>query len=153
LAKDEKEGLSETFPVEGGYRLKLKFTWVQPDEILRMELVSPRGYTIREYRYLLHAPVVVDEADPYGGLPFMDQQDQIYLHLLNANHTKTILTLGTRTRRMNVGRMSDRLFVESEPGFDSRFEQIAVRLQMTVRQLRELLGQALEIHNGHYPIP
>lgn len=153
VSKNETECLSETFPLEGGYRLQLKFTWVRPEEVLRMELVSPRGYTIREYKYLLGSPVAVAEDDPYGGLPFLDQQDQLYLHVLNPNHTKTILTLGTRTKRMNVGRMSDRLFVESEPGFDSRFEQLAGRLQLTAQQLRELLGQALEIHNAHYPIP
>jgi hypothetical protein len=151
--KNPDDCFSDTYPLEGGYRVKLKFSWDRPDEILRMELLSPRGYTLRDYRYRLQAPVTVNEEDPYAGLPFMDQQDQLYIHILNSDRTKTALTLGTRTRRMNIGRQSDRLFVEMEPGFDSRFEKVAEKLQMTSKQLRDLLYQALEIHNAQYPNP
>ncbi len=149
--RDPRQCLSETFPLEGGYRVTLRYSWLSPDEELKMEALSPRGYTLREFRYQLHSPVAIHAADPYAGLPFIDAQDSIFVHVLNPDYTKTMLTLGTRTRRLNVGRQSDRLYIESEPGFQSRFERVAGQLGVSGRELRELLFEAVEIHNSHYP--
>jgi hypothetical protein len=148
---DPRQCLSETFPLEGGYRITLKYSWLSKDEELKMEALSPRGYTLREFRYQLRSPAAISAADPYADLPFIDAQDSVFVHVLNPDYTKTMLTLGTRTRRLNVGRQSDRLFTESEPGFQSRFERVASQLEISDRELRELLFEALEIHNRHYP--
>ena len=152
LTADPQDCYSDTFPMEGGYTIRLKYTWVKPEEMLKMEMLSPRGYTLREYLYRFQAPIAANPDDPYAGLPFLDQQDTIYVHVLNPDYTKTMLTLGTRTRRMNIGRQSDKLYIESEPGFQGRFEHVAKQMQVTEKQLRDLLGEALEIHNGHYPL-
>jgi hypothetical protein len=147
FASDRSCCTSDTFPPKGG---KLTFRWTTP-ATLRMELVSPRNNPLRTLDYKLDVPVPLNVDDPYAGLPFLDAQDQLYIHLLNSDGSKSVLMLGTRTKRLNVGRAWDRLFIETEPGFDSRFEAVAQRLGLTSKELRALLGEALEIHNAQYP--
>jgi hypothetical protein len=119
--------------------------------LLRVELLSPRGNVQRVFPYVLDRPAPMNEDDPYAGLPFLEPQDQLYVHILNPDFSKSVLMMNTRTRRITVGRIRDQMYVDSEPGFNSRFERIAARLQMSDKELREWLGAALDIHNGHYP--
>jgi hypothetical protein len=130
--------------------MKLHFSRPEP-ALLRVELLSPRGHVQRVFPYVVDHPIAVNEDDPYAGLPVLEPQDQLYLHVLNADFTKSILMMNTRTRHITVGRVREQMYVDTEPGFASRFERIASRLQMTEKQLRELLGGALEIHHEHYP--
>jgi hypothetical protein len=132
--------------------MRLRFGRPSADT-LRVELLSPRGSLQRALDYSCEQPVRVDEDDPYKALPFLEPQDQLYIHILNPDFSKSVLLMNTRTRRVNVGKLRDRLYVDSEPGFDSRFERIGARLQLSAGQLRDLLHGALAIHNAHYPHP
>ena len=115
-------------------------------------LLSPRGNPKRMYQYVFQSPVTINEDDPYIGLPFIEQQDQMYIHVLNEDGSKSVVMMNVRAGRINVGRVRDKLYVDSEPGFQSRFERMAERLAMSDAQLRHLLGEAREIHNTTYPI-
>jgi hypothetical protein len=130
--------------------MQLRFSRPTP-AVLRMELLSPRGNIQRVFPYLFQQPAPMNEEDPYADLPPLEPQDQLYVHVLNADNSKSILIMNTRTRRITIGRVREQMYVDTEPGFNSRFERIAARLEMTDRELRDLLGGALEIHRGHYP--
>jgi hypothetical protein len=130
--------------------MRLRFSRPSPS-LLRMELLSPRGNVQRVFPYVIEHPAAINEEDPYVGLPFPEPQDQLYLHVLNEDFSKSVLIVNTRTRRITVGRVREQLYVDSEPGFNSRFERVAGRLHLTDRELRDLLGGALEIHRGYYP--
>jgi len=142
---------SATFPRLDTHPMQLRFSRPEPG-CLRMELLSPRGTLKRAYNYVFRAPVELNEDDPYGGLPFIEPQDHLYVYTLNPDFTKSVLMLNVRTRRFNVGRVRDKLYVDSEPGFDSRFEKVAARMHLTPQGLRDLMGAALEIHNAHHKI-
>jgi hypothetical protein len=114
---------------------------------LRVELLSPRGSVQRVFTHLLDTPVSLNEADPYVGLPFMEPQDQLFIHLLNPDGVKSILMMNTTTRHITLGRAREKLYVDTEPGFNARFERFARRLEMTEQQLRELLQGAWKIHH------
>jgi hypothetical protein len=130
--------------------MKLRFSRPTPAE-LRVELVSPRGNVQRVYVHRLDIAVPMDENDPYAGLPFMEPQDQLYVHLLNADGFKSMLMMNSRTGHITVGRARDRFYVDTEPGFASRFERFASRMQMNETQLRELLLGARAILCRQYP--
>lgn len=131
---------------------QLKFAWLGPGR-LSMELLSPRGNPKRVYQFVFESPASINIDDPYRGLPFLEQQDNLSVYLLNPDGSKSLLLVNTKTRRINVGRVRDKLFLDSEPGFNSRFEKFAERMRMTDRQLRDLLFGAVEIHNARYPPP
>jgi hypothetical protein len=116
-----------------------------------MEMLSSRGVLKRAFEYVFRAPVSINEEDPYADLPFIEPQDHLYLYRLNPDLSKDVLMVNTRMKHINVGKVLDRLYVEYEPGFKSRFEHWAERLQMTADELRKLLNEGLEIHNAHYP--
>jgi len=130
--------------------MKLRFSRPAAAQ-LGVELLSPRGNVQRVFLYVLQTPVVVNEDDPYAGLPFMEPQDQLYVHILNPDGIKSVLMMNTKTRHITVGRVRERLYVDTEPGFATRFERFADRLQMSDRQLRALLAEGLEILDSHYP--
>lgn len=142
---------SDTFPKLDTNPMQLRFTRTEPD-ILRMELLSPRGTLKRAYNYVFRAPVTLNEDDPYDGFPFIEPQDHVYVYALNPDFSKSVLMLNVRTRRFNVGRVRDKLYVDSEPGFDSRFEKTAERMALTPQGLRDLLIEALEVHNAYHKI-
>jgi len=152
FAADPSQCYSDTHPLPVQFPARLKFSWIKPGQVLGMALVSVRGYPNRSFEYLLEPAVAVNEDDPYGGLPFIDQQEQIYLYALTPDGNKHSVTMNVRTRRINVARVGDRMYVDSEPGFGSRFERLAERVGLSDRELRQLLGEAVEIHNSVYPI-
>jgi hypothetical protein len=130
--------------------MRLRFS--RPSQaILRAELLSPRGSLQRTLDYRSDRPALVDEDDPYRGLPLLEPQEQLYIHVLNPDFSKTVLMMNTHTRRLNVGKVRDRLYVDTEPGFDSRFERVAQRLELSAAGLRDLLEGAVAIHNAHHP--
>lgn len=151
---DPTQCYSDTHPVNVQFPARLKFTWITPGKVLEMALVSVRGYPNRAFQYLVDPPqpVVVNEDDPYGGLPFIDQQEQVYVYALAPDGSKHSVTMNVRTRRINVARVGDRMYVDSEPGFGSRFERFAERVGLSEHELRTMLGEAVEIHNGVYKI-
>jgi hypothetical protein len=118
---------------------------------LRVELLSPRGNVQRVFPYLFARPALVNEDDPYAGLPVEEPQDQLYIHILNADGNKSLLMMSTRTGHLTVGRLREQMYVDTEPGFTSRFERIAERMRLTVKELRDLLAAGLEIHRSIYP--
>jgi hypothetical protein len=73
------------------------------------------------------------------------------VHVLEEDGNKSLLLMNVRTRRLTVGRVKQQLYVDTEPGFASRFERIAARMQLTAAELRDLFDGALEIHRGCYP--
>jgi len=117
---------------------------------LRVELLSPRGNVQRVFNYVLQTPIVVNEEDPYAGLPFIEPQDQLYVHLLNPDGMKSLLMMNTKTRHITVGRLRERLYVDTEPGFATRFERFAERLRMSAGQLRHWLAGGLDILNSYF---
>jgi hypothetical protein len=140
---------SEVFPpLDPG--MKLLFSRPTPAE-LRVELLSPRANVQRVFVHRLDVSVAVDENDPYAGLPFMEPQDQLYVHLLNPDGFKSILMMNARTGHITVGRARDRFYVDTEPGFASRFERFASRMKMSEARLRELLHGARHILCRQYP--
>jgi hypothetical protein len=146
---DPRYCTSETYPKSEIRPFELRFSRAEPD-LLRMEMLSPRGVLKRSYQFVFRTPVTIGE-DPYAGLPFIEPQDQLYIYLLNPDFSKSVLMVNTRMKHINVGRVWDRLYVEYEPGFQARFENCAERLQMTPTELRTLLFEGLEIHNAQYP--
>lgn len=148
---DPRQCTSEAYPKLDANPMQLRYTRIPP-ESLRMELLSPRGTLKRAYTYLFRAPVSINEDDPYAGLPFIEPQDQLYVYTLNPEGSKSVLMLNVRTKRFNVGRVRDRLYVDSEPGFESRFEKIAARMLLGSADLRALMLEALEVHNAQYPV-
>jgi hypothetical protein len=150
FAADPQHCASETYPRSETRPFELRFSRVEPD-LLRMELLSPRGVLKRSFQYVFRAPVTIDEADPYAHLPFIEPQDQLYLYFLNPDFSKSVLMMNTRRGHLNVGKVFGRLYVEYEPGFKSRFESCAERLRMSVDDLGKLLHEGLAIHNSQYP--
>jgi hypothetical protein len=130
--------------------MKLRFSRPGPAE-LRVELVSPRGHVQRVFVHRLDVAAKLDENDPYAGLPFMEPQDQIYVHLLNPDGIKTILMMNVQTGHITVGRVREHLYVDTEPGFATRFQRIAERMELSEAGLRDLLSGARDILHSHYP--
>ena len=130
--------------------MKLRFSHAAHGE-LRVELVSPRGHVQRVFVHRLDVAVSVDENNPYAGLPMMEPQEQLYVHLLNPDGIKTILIMNTRTGHITVGRVREHLYVDTEPGFATRFQRIAERMELSEAGLRDLLAGARDILCRHYP--
>jgi hypothetical protein len=141
---------SETYPKSETRPFELRFRMTESD-LLRMEMLSPRGVLKRSFQYIFRTPVTVNEDDPYADLPFIEPQDQLYVYFLNPDFSKSVLMVNTRMGHISVGRVYDRLYVEYEPGFKSRFESCAERMRMTAVELRKLLNEGLEIYKSHYP--
>jgi hypothetical protein len=147
---DDRQCTSETYPKSETRPFELRFSRSEPD-LLRMEMLSPRGVLKRAFQYVFRTPVAVNEDDPYADLPFIEPQDQLYVYLLNPDLSKSVLMVNTRLGHLNVGKTFGRLYVEYEPGFQSRFEACAERMQMSEAELRQLLKEGLEIYKSHYP--
>jgi hypothetical protein len=147
---DARQCTSETYPRSATRPSELRFSRMESD-VLRMELLSARGVLKRAFQYVFRTPVTINEDDPYADLPFIEPQDHLYLYQLNPDFSKNVLMVNTHLKHINVGKVLDRLYVEYEPGFESRFENWAERLGMTADELRKLLNDGLEIYKAQYP--